>query len=103
MITGMSSVSLLRLIARVSSRAALVGEHPVHQQQVRTVVGDAGARRRAVLGFAHVEAGPAQPERDHVPDRLLVLDDQYLLASHDAPEDGSPVAAELQRLIIAFT
>ena len=60
------------------------------------MVGDARARRRAVLGLAHVEAGAAQPERDHVADRLLVFDDQDLLARHDAPGVGSLVAAALQ-------
>jgi hypothetical protein len=64
----------------------LVGQHPVHEQQVGTLVSDARARGRAVLGLTHVESGPAQAERDHVPNRLFVLDDQNLHARHDAPE-----------------
>ena len=69
-------------------QSGLVGQHPVDQQQVRARVGDLRARFPAVLGFADGVAGTTQPERDHVADRLFVLDDQDLLARHVLSEGG---------------
>jgi len=63
--------------------AALVGQHPVHQQEIGPMISNTFARRRAVLGFAHVETGAAETKGDHVADRFLILNDQNLLACHD--------------------
>jgi len=82
--------------------AALVRQHPVDQHQVRAMVGNTGAGARAVLGLAHVEASATQPEGDHVANGFLVLDDQYLLAGHDASTPGGGIAAELRTRIMTF-
>ena len=55
---------------------AHVGQHPVHQHQVRAAVADAGERGLAVLGGHDLKAGAPQPECNQVADRRLVLDDQ---------------------------
>ena len=59
-------------------QAAHVREHPVDQDEVGTRVGEGRACTAAILGLAHLEAGTLETEGDHLADRSLVLDDQYL-------------------------
>jgi len=77
---GSSRVSRSRLSERVSSSPLMSGSI----QSTSTRSGRASARAaraaRQFLGLPTSKPARFQAERDHFPDRTLVLDDQYLFA-----------------------
>ncbi len=74
-----------QLVALEAARqldARSAGQHPVEQDQVRLLVDDQCVGLLGVLCFETVIAGHFQGDDDHLPDRRLVIDDQYALAVH---------------------
>lgn len=74
-----------QLVALEPSRqfdARCAGQHPVEQDQVRFAVDDQRVGLLGVLRFETVIAGHFQGDDDHLPNRRLVIDDQYALAIH---------------------
>ena len=61
---------------------AHVGEHPINEHQVGSLIGQRGTRRTAILSLPDLEAGTLQPEGDHFAYRALILDDQNLFCGH---------------------
>ncbi len=72
------NVACLRISAQLAREfeSAHVRQHPVEQDQLRTPVADADARRLGIFCERNLEAGAPQAECDQVADWLLVLDHQ---------------------------
>jgi hypothetical protein len=70
-------------------QAARPRQHPVEQDQVRHPLGDRVGGLAAVAGVHGQVFGLAQGEGHHVPDRGLVVDDQYALLHRTTVSPGA--------------
>jgi hypothetical protein len=95
---------ILRLLVALDRagqfQTALVGQHPVNEEQVWSRVGDLGAGFLAVFGFPDQVAGATKAKRNHVAYGLFVFDDQDVLARHVLPECGCAIIATLHAPIM---
>src|SRR5262249_46780340 len=60
-----------------------VRKHPVDEHEIRPLIDQRSPRGTAILRLTYLESGTLQTERDHLADRLLILDDQDLFGGHD--------------------
>ena len=67
-----------------------VGQHPVHQRQVRLVVRELLARLASVGRFQRLESGPCQVKCNHFPNRRFVLDYEYSFCGHAGSNHHKP-------------